>query len=187
MQRSIWIDDSGSGADGTVINNAELQKIYDNIELELVSANFAAIKAKAIIDAVMLGGGPYFGGDAGRYRRNTALPTGNTYDLLAPGTAIFNADPAWFTGSWRFEAVLRLEPGGTAGGATVSAALVNLTDAPNTPLVTITSTSDVGQRVRSGIVALGAGGAAKDFGIKVWTSNANWGGNVAWARMVKTG
>lgn len=30
--RSTWTDDDGSGSVGTIINNAELQKIYDNID-----------------------------------------------------------------------------------------------------------------------------------------------------------
>jgi hypothetical protein len=185
VPRSVWIDDSGGGTDGTVLNNAELAKIYDNVNLEVKSAAFPTITTKAIIDAVMLGGTFMFGGDAGRYRNNTAMPAGSTYDILAPGTGILRVDPAWLTGIWRWEAVLRVEPGGSA---TVSAALVNLTDAPNTALTnsTITSTSNTGALVRSGIVAFGASGANKDFGIKVWTSNAAVGANVAWARLLKT-
>lgn len=31
--RSHWTDDDGSGTTGTIINEAELQKIYDNIDL----------------------------------------------------------------------------------------------------------------------------------------------------------
>jgi hypothetical protein len=32
ITRSIWTDDDGSGTTGTVLNNAELQKIYNNID-----------------------------------------------------------------------------------------------------------------------------------------------------------
>ena len=32
ITRSTWVDDDGSGTTGTIINNAELQKIYQNID-----------------------------------------------------------------------------------------------------------------------------------------------------------
>jgi hypothetical protein len=32
ISRSVWIDDDGTGTTGTIINNAELQKIYNNID-----------------------------------------------------------------------------------------------------------------------------------------------------------
>src|SRR6266851_4890847 len=32
ISRSTWTDDDGSGTTGSIINNAELAKIYDNID-----------------------------------------------------------------------------------------------------------------------------------------------------------
>jgi hypothetical protein len=32
ITRSVWIDDDGTGTTGTILNNAELQKIYNNID-----------------------------------------------------------------------------------------------------------------------------------------------------------
>lgn len=43
IARSTWVDDSGLGSDGSVQNNAELQKIYDNID-----ANTAVIATTAV-------------------------------------------------------------------------------------------------------------------------------------------
>jgi hypothetical protein len=40
ITRSVWIDDDGSGTTGTVLNNAELQKIYNNIDA-LVGSSLA--------------------------------------------------------------------------------------------------------------------------------------------------
>ena len=37
ITRSTWIDDDGSGQTGTIINNAELQKIYANIDAQVVT------------------------------------------------------------------------------------------------------------------------------------------------------
>lgn len=39
MNRVVWVDDDGSGTSGTVINNAQLQLIYDSIEEGTVPAD----------------------------------------------------------------------------------------------------------------------------------------------------
>lgn len=38
ITRSVWTDDDGSGTTGTPINNAELQKIYNNVDAFVPSA-----------------------------------------------------------------------------------------------------------------------------------------------------
>lgn len=42
ITRSVWIDDDGSGTTGTIINNAELQKIYDNVDAFLPTGGLYA-------------------------------------------------------------------------------------------------------------------------------------------------
>lgn len=59
MVRSSWTDDSGNGTSGTVINNSELQKIYDNIDAEVKSPTRPTIKTRDIIDQVYTGDEPY--------------------------------------------------------------------------------------------------------------------------------
>ena len=61
-------------------------------------------------------------------------------------------------------------------GGTVTAALVNLTDAPTTALVTISSTSTTGVQVTSGAITFAAPGTAKDYAVKLQVSD----GHYAW-------
>jgi hypothetical protein len=187
VPRSIWIDDSGSGLDGTVLNNAELQKIYDNIDLEVNSANFPSITAKSLKDGFIAAGAFYFGGDAGRYRRTATFPAGAAYDILAPGTGVWRVDPAHVIGTWKLEVVLRAEPG-APGGTAAYVGLFNLTDTPDTAIDTLSTTSQTGARLLSVAgLALGAGGVAKDYGLKIRSSDAGWGVNLVWARIARTG
>jgi hypothetical protein len=58
------------------------------------------------------------------------------------------------------------------GGVTASLALVNLTDgAPDTPLVTLTSTSATGERQVSSAITFAAGGSTKVYALKSKTSS----------------
>lgn len=62
ITRSTWTDDDGSGTTGSILNNAELQKIYDNIDTEVKSATNPAVTTKSAIDKVTLWA-PDFGSD----------------------------------------------------------------------------------------------------------------------------
>lgn len=55
MVRSTLTDDDGSGLTGSIVNNSELQKIYDNIDTEVKSATNPNVTTKAIIDRVSSG------------------------------------------------------------------------------------------------------------------------------------
>lgn len=182
--RSVWIDDSGSGTDGTILANSELQKIYDNVDVETKSLNFPAVTTKSVIDNRMAGGVIMLGGSMA-YRRNTSMLTGSTYDNIAYGTGVWKVDSALLTGTYRWEAVISYEPGGSA---TVSAALVNLTDDPNTQLSgsLITTTVQTGALVRSSALTFALPGVAKDYAIKTWTNNASLGCRVVWSRILRT-
>ena len=59
INRSVWVDDIGDGITGTVINNSELQKIYDNIDAEIKSPTYPTIKTRDIIDQAYSGDEPY--------------------------------------------------------------------------------------------------------------------------------
>ena len=45
ITRSVWTDDDGSGTTGTVLNNAELQKIYNNIDGQIASGVWTPVDA----------------------------------------------------------------------------------------------------------------------------------------------
>jgi hypothetical protein len=116
----------------------------------------------------------YFGGSAAAPTVNTTFPSGATLDKLAPDTGVFSCPASLPAGTYKLEAILAAE-----GGATVSLELVNLTDAPDTAVVTITSTSATGQKVQSSTVTLVA---SKDFGVKRKSSSA---ASRAWAWAIR--
>jgi hypothetical protein len=117
---------------------------------------------------------PFFGSSVEGVN-DTSYPSGATVDKLAPGTKILPLDSTNVAGTWALRGMLKND-GGTV---TVTAALVNLTDgSPDTAIVTITSTSAVGELVTSSAVTFAASGASKDYGIKLTTSNVS---NLAWA------
>lgn len=55
LPRMEWIDDSGSGLDGTIINNTQLQKILDSVDeaigqsVKVVNANYTALPTDDLI------------------------------------------------------------------------------------------------------------------------------------------
>lgn len=53
IARSTWVDDDGSGTTGSIVNNAELQKVYDNIDAEVKSATNSSTQTKQVIDMVL--------------------------------------------------------------------------------------------------------------------------------------
>jgi hypothetical protein len=146
------------------------QTTGDLITAAIWNAQVDAINtAKSFADDVKIGMPFLFGGSALYPTINTAYPTGATLDKLAPSTGVLNLDAANLSGAtYALEAILAVE-----GGATVSLALVNLTDgAPNTAIVTITSTSATGAKVTSGTITFATPGAAKDYAVKIKSSNA---------------
>ena len=50
ITRSVLTDDDGSGTTGSIWNNSELAKIYDNIDTEVKSATNPSIATKSVID-----------------------------------------------------------------------------------------------------------------------------------------
>jgi hypothetical protein len=109
-----------------------------------------------------------FGGDASSPipAAQVAYPSGTGYDKCHAGSGIWNLDSANLVGSYVLQAMLMvLTPG------TVTLALVNLTDgSPDVALVTVASSSVTGERKISVAIPFAAGGAAKDYAIKVKTS-----------------
>lgn len=121
-----------------------------------------------------------FGGTAMTPTTSTSFLSGATGDKLSLNTGIWNIDSTHLTGTYALEAMLATD----VGSQTVSLELTNLTDGPDTPLVTITSQSTTGARVRSSVITFAAAGSAKDYGVKLkTTAGFGW----AWSiRIVKT-
>lgn len=123
----------------------------------------------------------HFGGDSTSPITATSYPIGSTTDKLHAGTSILNEDSANLSGTHALQCMML----GT-GSITISAILVNLSDgAPDTALVTITSTSATGDRQRSGTITFATSGTAKNYGVK--TKVASGTGYVWGCAVIKTG
>ena len=118
----------------------------------------------------LVGETKFLGGSPAIVIADSAYPTGATGDTLAPGTVRLPLDSGDLTGTWQLRGMLKTE------GGTVAAVLVNLTDAPDTALVTISSASTTGAQVTSGAITFAAAGTAKDYAVKLQVSD----GHYAW-------
>lgn len=121
-----------------------------------------------------------FGGSEYTPVTATSYPSGTSYTACHADTSLLLIDSALLVGTFAVSAMLD-----SVGGATVTAALVNLSDgSPDTPLVTVASTSATGELVTSTAIPFAAGGTAKTYAIKTKVS-ANTGS--AWGlRIVRT-
>ena len=117
------------------------------------------------------------GGSAEIATNDTGYPSGATFDKFLPGCKIVPLDSAVLTGTYKFRAMLKTSSG------TVTAALINLTDAPDV-LVTggeCSSSSTTGaSATSSAVITFPSGGTSKDYGVKVKSSGASVYGH-AWA------
>jgi len=122
----------------------------------------------------------FFGGDITVPITATAYPSGTTYDKLHGGTSFYQVDSANLVGTYAIQAMLMGND-----GATVTAAIMNLTDgSPDTPLAVVSSSSTTGALVTSANITFPAGGATKTYGIKV---QVDTGSGFVWAvRLVRT-
>lgn len=123
----------------------------------------------------------HFGGDEATSITATSYASGATADKLHVGTAIYNVNSANLpAGTYKLEGMVK-----GAGSATVTAAIMNLTDgSPDTALATISSNDGTGVRAVSGAITFAAAGAAKDYGIKVKVSASS---GYAWGiRLIRT-
>jgi hypothetical protein len=115
-----------------------------------------------------------FGGEQEAPITWTSYPTGTTYDTCHPDTAWWSIDAGTLIGSYALQAQMLSESGGI-----VNVALVNLTDgSPNTPLVTLSSTSATGERQISSTISFATAGSAKTYAIK---SQVASGAGFAWS------
>src|SRR5579864_9224474 len=111
----------------------------------------------------MIGDYFFFGGSNVAAISNAAYPTGATGDKLHQGTGVMHIDAAQIpAGTYVLELEALVD-----GGNTLTVGLFNLTDAPNTAMVTVSVTGTVAARYQSATITFAAAGAVKDYGIKV--------------------
>lgn len=106
-----------------------------------------------------------FGGDASSPcpTTQTTYPTGTTYDKCHAGSTWWILDSADLVGTYVLQSMMMV---GAAG--TVTLALVNLTDgSPDTPIVSVSSSSLTGEQQESAAITFASGGAAKKYAIKI--------------------
>jgi len=189
VARSAWINDDGTRTKGTPLNDAELQKIFDGVEADTLSANYPAINTKSTIDNAIVQGVFSFGGNDAVDHTDLAYPTGATYftgagaQVLAQNTRYLELNSALLQqGTYLLEAMMRVN----SGAYTVTAGLFNLTDSPDaTPVAEIASSSTTGALVTSAAIVFPAPGAVKVFGVKVKVNNVNALGRVWGIRLVR--
>lgn len=115
-----------------------------------------------------------FGGDPTVPITATSYPSGATFDKCHAGTSWFPIDSDNLVGTYTLQAMMIGN-----GSVTVSAALVNLSEgAPDTAIVTVTSTSTTGDQQTSSAITFSAGGTSRTYAIKVKVSS---GSGYVWA------
>lgn len=119
--------------------------------------------------ALLAGGGGAavftFGGDDYYPITNTSLPSGTTVATIHPGTSLFTIDSANLVGDMLLQGMLQ-----AGSGETVTASLVNLSQgSPDTPMVSIASSSTAGELQVSGVITFPAGGTDRTYAIKTKT------------------
>lgn len=120
-----------------------------------------------------------FGGDSNSPITATAYPTGATLDKTHPGTGVYHQDSADIpAGTYVLEGILQ-----GLGGATLTAALVNLSDgSPDTAMVEISGASVTGGRVQGATpITFAAPGSAKDYAVKSKVDAGAGHGGLGWA------
>ena len=110
---------------------------------------------------------------------DTSYPSGAGIDKIHSGTGVYRVDAANITGTYSLQGVLK-----SVGGVTVTAALVNLSTAPDTPMVTIASTNTTGELVTSSAITFPASGTTYSYAVKCKVSS---GSGFAWGlQLVRT-
>jgi hypothetical protein len=122
-----------------------------------------------------------FGSDSSSQVSATTIQLGATYNFLHAGTSVWVMDSAILVpgATYVLEVAGLMEEAGT-----MTIVLVNLTDAPNTPIATATLTSLTGETVQSAAITFPAAGATKSYGVKRFVS-AN-SGFIRGARICRT-
>ncbi len=121
-----------------------------------------------------------FGGDDYYPITATSIPTGTTVAASHPGTSFFTIDSDDLPGSVTLQGMLQ-----AGSGETVTASLVNLSQgSPNTPMVSIESTSTAGELQTSSVISFPAGGTDRTYAVKTFTATgvASYGWSFALVR-----
>ena len=134
---------------------------------------------KDVADAVNTGIIQMMGGLQATPFTNTAMTSGSAIGAFIPSPMLWSVNCALLKGTFKFGAMLSVE-----GAYTASLDLVNVTDAPNTAIATITCASgSTGEWQLSGGLTLPSTGT-KVFALKPRISSAGYG--YAWlASMAK--
>ncbi len=93
----------------------------------------------------------------------TTYPTGSGFDACHGGTVFFQIDSANIpSGTYIMSGMVKV----SGPGVTALCAMVNLTDASETPIANFSETSETGAIAFSAPVAFAAGGTLKTYGFK---------------------
>lgn len=163
----------GTGVGGWIAALLQVRGISTNFDDYSVTLALRALNPTGVNDDMVLTW--FFGGSLISPVSNAAYPSGSTGDKFAPSTDTLKVDSAKLQGTYLFEA-----DGYVDAGVTLTLALVNVDDAPNTPIaeITITNTTS-GYAVSATVLAPGVGlaspGVEKNYRIKQKASGASGG------------
>lgn len=123
--------------------------------------------ASTALNASGLSGGMFsFGGDDYYPVTPTSLPSGTTVATIHPGSTFWTVDSTNLVGDFVLQGMLKA---GT--GETITASLVNLSQgSPDTPIVSISSSSTAGELQVSSVITFAAGGTARTYAVKTKTA-----------------
>lgn len=103
-----------------------------------------------------------FGSNSAAAITQTSYASGATFDKLQPGSAVFQADSADLSGTYKLQITGLMITSGT-----LTVAIVDLSSgAPDTPLATATLASLTGDVGTSGTITFGASGTVRQYGLK---------------------
>lgn len=181
---SAWDQPIIVPADGKVT----MYQDADTIKMTVHDADDNLLATYDPIQSVALSGGGGSGGIAFNFGGDdyfpiiaTALPSGTSLATWHPGTTILRIDSGDLVGDYGLQGILQ---SGTA--ETVTSSLVNLSQgSPDTPLVSISSSSTAGELQTSAAITFAAPGTARDYAVKSRTATgvASYGYGFALVRL----
>jgi hypothetical protein len=159
---------AGSGNVGIVGADGRVPALTSTYIADLSGTNLTGLSLTSLTDIFAWS----LGGDQIEGRTDANYPSGSTGLVLAPATGVFTAP---ISGNFKLSAVLL----SSNGAGTVTLGLFNLTDAPDTEIGAITTTSSTGVFAESGNIALTA---TKSYGVKIKVTS---GSAFAWSVNLK--
>lgn len=155
----VILDSAGRPPDGTIFVSSIAYKFILHTSADVLVATVDNVTPFGFSPAV----GEQWFSFAGEETANVTATTYAGTDTIHQGTAILSLNSANLPpGVYKLNGVLF----SASGASTISAALVNLTDAPDTAIIEIGTSSTGPALVTSGAITFAVAGSTKEYGIR---------------------